>query len=71
MGRITAKIKLNQFYIRKQNDQGGKDEPYLLTLFAGIDGNIADPKVPLGENILLVCRASDLLYWRAESGDGG
>jgi len=52
MGRITAKLKLNQFYIQKQNDKGGKDEPYLLTLFARIDGNIADPKVPIEQRVL-------------------
>src|SRR5262245_57182469 len=49
MGLITAKIKLNQFYIHKQNDKGGKDEPYLLTLFARIDGNIVDAKIPIEE----------------------
>jgi hypothetical protein len=49
MGRVTAKIKLNQFYLREQNDQGGKDEPYLLTLFARIDRTVNDAEVPLTE----------------------
>ena len=52
MGRITARIKLNQFYIRKQNDKGGKDEPYLLTLFARLDGTMADPQVPIDQRVL-------------------
>ncbi|HVG38748.1 MAG TPA: hypothetical protein VM870_05650, partial [Pyrinomonadaceae bacterium] len=52
MGRVTAKIKLNQFYLREQNDQGGKDEPYLLTLFARIDRTINDAEVPLTERVL-------------------
>lgn len=52
MGRITVQIKLNQFYIRKQNDKGGKDEPYLLTLFARLDSDLQDPNVEATKKIL-------------------
>ncbi len=47
MAKITMRIRLGDFALHKQNDQGGSDEPYLLTLFARLDAALADLSVPI------------------------
>lgn len=49
MAQIQARTRLGTFRIKKQNDKGGKDEPYLLTLFTKLDAPLGDMTVPLAK----------------------
>lgn len=46
MAKISMRIKLGDFALHKQNDEGSKDEPYLLTLFANLDAPLGDLTIP-------------------------
>jgi len=49
MARISMRITLGDFALHKQNDTGGKDEPFLLTLFAKLDAPLGDFGIPLDQ----------------------
>jgi len=52
LGKIHAKIKLETFRIRRQNDAGGKDEPYLFTAFIRLDSYLLDSAVPVTSRVV-------------------
>ena len=47
MAKITMRIRLGDFALHKPNDNAGKDEPYLLTVFAKLDSPLGDFTVPI------------------------
>lgn len=47
MAKIMMRVRLGDFALHKPNDNAGKDEPYLLTLFARLDSALGDFTVPI------------------------
>lgn len=52
MAQIRVRTKLGTFRLRKQNDKGAADEPYLLTLFAKLDSPLGDLSVPIAQKTI-------------------
>jgi len=52
VGKIPVRIKLDRFVLTTVNDSAGKDEPYLFTFFANLDGASADSRVAVEDRTL-------------------
>lgn len=51
MAKMSMRIKLGDFALHKQNDEGGNDGPCLLTLFAKLDAPLGISASPTSRGL--------------------